>query len=208
MLWKEWSGHYAVRSYDTCHEREYFAIRHAAGLIDVSPLFKVEVRGADAGELLSRVTVRDVCRLRVGRVTYLCWCDDDGRVIDDGTVSRIEDEHYRLTANGPVLAWLQRHALGLSVTLEDSTDQLGALALQGPESRAILAAVSGIERLRYFRLQAAHVGRVPVLVSRTGYTGDLGYEIWVDRHAALEVWDALTETGRAHGLAPGRQRLA
>ncbi len=108
LFWKDWSGFYAVRSYDTVHEREYYAIRHAAGLIDVSPLYKYEVQGPDAGALLARVMVRDVRKLKVGRVTYLCWCDDDGKVIDDGTVSRLEQDHYRVTANGPSIAWLHR----------------------------------------------------------------------------------------------------
>ena len=108
--WKDWSGYYAVRSYDTDHDREYQALRHAAALFDVSPLHKYEVRGAGAGDLLARVMVRDVRRLRPGRVTYLCWCDDDGKVVDDGTVARLDDDHFRVTSNWPTLAWLQRHA--------------------------------------------------------------------------------------------------
>ena len=203
-FWKDWSGYYAVRSYDTCHEREYHALRQAAGLIDVSPLHKYEVRGPDAGRLLARVMVRDVSKLRVGRVTYLCWCDDDGKVVDDGTVARLDREHYRVTSNGPTLAWLERHARGDRVTIEDTSDRLGALALQGPRSRAILSECcdADLERLKFFRLTPARLDGVAVQISRTGYTGDLGYEIWVDRDDALAVWDAVVAAGRPHRLQP------
>jgi aminomethyltransferase len=135
LFWKEWAGHHAVRSYDTCHEREYFALRHAAGMIDVSPLYKYEVHGPEAAAFLAHVTVRDARKLKIGRVAYLCWCDDEGKVVDDGTVSRLERDHFRLTANEPTLSWLQRHAGRFRVTIEDSTEQFGALSLQGPRSR-------------------------------------------------------------------------
>ena len=203
MFWKDWAGHYAVRSYDTCHEPEYFAIRHAAGLIDVSPLHKCDVRGPDAGALLALVTVRDTRKLRVGRMTYLCWCDDDGQVMDDGTVARLDEEQYRLTANHPSMAWLQEQARGFRVSIEDTTERLGALALQGPASREILKqAASGVDldRLRFFRLSAARVGGADVVISRTGYTGDLGYEVWVDRDRALDVWDAILDAGRPYRI--------
>ena len=203
-FWKDWSGHYAVRSYGTCHEREYHAVRQAAGLIDVSPLHKYELRGPGAGELLARVTVRDLRKLRVGRVTYLCWCDDDGKVVDDGTVCRLGEQHYRLTANLPSLAWLERHVRGEQVTIEDASEQIAALALQGPRSRAVLAgcADADFERLGFFRVMRAKIDGLPVHVSRTGYTGDLGYEIWVGRDDALGVWDAIMAAGRPHRLQP------
>ena len=204
LLWKEWAGYYAVRSYDSCHEREYYAIRHAAGLIDVSPLFKYEVSGPDAAVFLSRVMVRNIRKLRRGRVTYLCWCDDDGKVVDDGTVSRLSDEHYRVTAAEPSLAWLQRHAHGYRVEIEDSSLRLGALALQGPLSRAILDRLTGgaVAKLRFFRLIETRIDGVPVHVTRTGYTGDLGYEIWVDGEQALIVWDALLAAGAPYRMEP------
>jgi aminomethyltransferase len=204
MFWKEWAGHYAVRSYDTCHEREYFALRHAAGLIDVSPLFKYEVRGHDAGAFLARVLVRDARKLRPGRVTYLCWCDDDGKILDDGTLSRLGDEHYRLTANGPALAWLERHVRGDRVTIEDATARIGALALQGPKSREILKRITDVDldRLRFFRIASGTIDGTRVEISRTGYTGDLGYEIWVDRETALPIWDAVIAAGRDYRLEP------
>jgi aminomethyltransferase len=204
LLWKEWSGYYAVRSYDTCHEREYYALRHAAGLIDVSPLFKADLRGPDAAALLSLVTVRDLRKLRVGRVTYLCWCDDDGKVVDDGTVTRIGEQHYRLTGNGPLCGWLARYSDGFDVDVEDTSETYGALALQGPLARAVLVEAAGpeIAKLRFFRGAEGSVGGIPVLITRTGYTGDLGYEIWVERDRGVEVWDRLMAAGRAYRLQP------
>ena len=204
MFWKEWAGHYAVRSFDTCHEREYFALRHAAGLIDVTPLYKYEVTGPDAAALLARVTVRDVRKMRVGRVSYLCWCDDRGKVLDDGTVSRLDEEHFRVTAAEPALAWLSEHGARLRVQVEESTDALGALALQGPNAREILRRASDIDvdRLRFFRLARGRIDDAPVIVTRTGFTGDLGYEIWVERDHALDVWDAICAAGRDWRLQP------
>ncbi|MCP3978933.1 MAG: aminomethyl transferase family protein [bacterium] len=204
LFWKDWGGFHAVRSYDTCHEREYMALRHAAGLIDVSPLFKYEVRGKDAARFLSRIMVKDVAQMKPGRVTYLCWCDDHGKVLDDGTVSRLDDEHFRVTAAEPSLSWLTRHAERYHLTVEDSTERLGALALQGPRSREILATVCDVDltRLRYFRVRRGRVAGIDVWISRTGYTGDLGYEIWVDAGEALRVWDALIDAGRPHRLEP------
>ena len=204
LFWKDWSGFHAVRSYDAGHEREYYAIRHAAGLIDVSPLYKYEVHGPDAGALLARVMVRDVRKLKVGRVAYLCWCDDDGMLVDDGTVSRLDEEHYRVTANGPTLAWLHRHRQGERVTLEDSSRRLCALALQGPNARDILKQIcdADLDRLKFFRVTRTKAAGLDVHVSRTGYTGDLGYEIWVGREDALTLWDALTHAGRPYRLEP------
>jgi aminomethyltransferase len=204
MLWKDWSGYYAVRAYGPCHEREYFALRHAAGLIDVSPLMKYDIRGKEAGAFLAYLTVRDLRKLKVGRVTYLCRCDADGKVVDEGTVTRLEEDAYRLTANGPMLGWLHDHAHGFQVNIEDSSTRLGVLALQGPRAREILSGAvdEDIAGLRYFAWQDARIGDVPVMVSRTGYTGDLGYEIWMDSEQALPVWDALMSAGAAHRLLP------
>ena len=202
--WKEWSGYYAVRSYDTCHEREYLALRHAAGLIDVSPLFKTEIHGAEAAELLSAVTVRDVRDLPVGRVTYLCWCDDDGFVVDDGTVTRLGKERFRLTGNGAHYAWLHRYIDDYKATAVDTTESTAALAVQGPNARKLLAAagVDGIESLKFFRSMEASLAGYPVDISRTGYTGDLGYEIWIDRGGAVELWGAMMTAGRDLRVQP------
>ena len=205
MAWKDWAGYYAVRSYDTYVEREYHAIRHAAGLLDVTPLYKYEVTGPGAGALLSYVMSKDVRRMKVGRVSYVCWCGDDGKVVDDGTVSRLEKEHFRVTAAEPSLAWLQRHARDFQVTIEDSSSRVAALALQGPRSREILKGVvtgADMDSLRFFFSTAATVGDVPVHVSRTGYTGDLGYELWIPAERALDVWDAVMEAGADHRIQP------
>ncbi len=204
MFWKDWAGCYAVRSYDTCHEREYFALRHRAGLIDVSPLYKYEVRGPDAADLLSRVMVKDIRKLKVGRVTYLCWCDDEGKVADDGTVSRLGEASYRVTAAEPALAWLTGHARSLDVAIEDHSTRLGALALQGPTSREILknACDADLDSLRYFGVTRAVIDKAPVHISRTGYTGDLGYEVWVERERALDVYDAIMVAGKPYRIEP------
>jgi aminomethyltransferase len=201
---KDWAGYCAVCSYDTTHEREYFAFRESAGLLDVTPLYKYEVHGRDAAALLSRMMVRDVGKLKVGRVAYSCWCDDDGKVIDDGTVARLDECHYRMTAADPTLHWLHALSRGLTVTIEDSSARLAALALQGPTSRAILAAASDadLDALKFFGIARASIARLPVWVSRTGYTGDLGYEVWVERDGALPIWDALTAAGRPYGIEP------
>jgi aminomethyltransferase len=202
--WKDWSGYAAVCSFDTTHDREYFAFRESAGLLDVSPLFKYEVRGPDAARLLSRMLVRDVSKLAVGRVGYACWCDDRGKVIDDGTVARLDEDQFRLTAADPTLHWLQALARGFRVTLEDSSTRLAALALQGPTSRDVLRAASDadLDALRFFGVTTARIDGLDVWISRTGYTGDLGYEVWVERGGALRLWDALMAAGAPYGITP------
>jgi len=204
LLWKEWSGCHAVRSFDTTHDREYYAFRHSAGLLDVSPLTKVEVAGEDAGRFLARVMARDVSRLPVGRVAYVCWCDDDGKVVDDGTVARLDERRFRVTANHPALGWLARLRRRERVVLRDVSREVAALALQGPTSRRILEQVSDVDlsRMRFFRIRAGRLAGVPVEISRTGYTGDLGYEVWTSAAHALEAWDAIVEAGRDLRLQP------
>ncbi len=157
LFYKDWAGYYTVSSYDTCHEREYYALRNAAGLIDVSPLYKYEIHGKDAAAFLSRVMTRNIGDLKVGRCTYLCWCDDYGKVLDDGTVSRLDDTYFRVTAAEPTLSWLMRQSRRFDVTIEDSTDRIGTLSLQGPNSRDILKNVSDadMDSLRYFGLTKA-----------------------------------------------------
>lgn len=204
QTWRRWAGHLAASSYELVHEREYHAIRSAAALLDVSPLYKYLVTGPDAVRLLDRVVTRDVSALEVGRVLYTPWCDAAGKVMDDGTIARLDETAFRLTSAEPNLRWLHLNATGLDATIEDVSDATAALALQGPNARAILceAAGSDLGGLRYFRVTRAEVGGVPVTVTRTGYTGDLGYEIWVDAGRALPVWDALTAVGAAYGLTP------
>ena len=202
--WKDWAGYYAVCSYDTDHDREYNAIRHAAGLIDVTPLFKYEVKGADAASFLSYVWARDIRRLKDGQVAYGCFCNEGGHVVDDGTVTRWDEEHFRMTSADPSYEWLMRHARGFDVTVRDITDEMCALALQGPTSRAILAEVCGEEvaELGFFRATATRLNRKKIEVTRTGFTGDLGYELWMPNDRALEVWDALMDAGHIHGIEP------
>ena len=201
--WKEWAGYYAVCSYDTCHEPEYAAFRHAAGLLDVSPLQKYLVTGRGAAGLLAYVMTRDITRLKVGRVTYTCFCDAHGKVIDDGTVARLEENTFRVTSASPALAWLERHSRGFSVEITDQSESIAALAVQGPTSRAVLENALGAElQLPFFRIAAGNIGGIEVEISRTGYTGDLGYEVWVPAEHALAVWDALMAAGRPHGLLP------
>ena len=169
-LWKEWAGYHAVRSFDNCLEREYHAVRQAAGLIDVSPLHKLDFRGRDAARLLSQTTVRDARKLRSGRVTYLCWCDEDGQVVDDGTLCRLGNDHFRLTSNAPNLAWFSNRARGMELSIEDSTESWAALALQGPRSAAILedCVDGGFKPLRFFRQRRTSIGGHEVEISRTG----------------------------------------
>ena len=204
MSWRDWAGYFAVSAYEATHEREYNAIRNAAALIDVSPLFKYRVSGKDATRLVDRVVTRDVPKMAVGQVSYTNWCDGDGKVIDDGTVSRLAPELYRWTAAEPNLRWIRQNAQGLDVLVEDISDALAALALQGPMSREILKACAegDVAGLRYFRVMNAKIHGIPVEISRTGYTGDLGYEIWVAPEQALPLWDALMQAGRPYDITP------
>jgi aminomethyltransferase len=205
MSWRDWAGYFAVSSYEVHHEREYNAIRNAAALIDVSPLFKYRVSGRDATRLVDRVVTRDVPKMKTGQVSYTHWCDGRGKVIDDGTVSRLDENVYRWTAAEPNLRWIHMNSHGLQVTVEDISDRLGALALQGPTSRAILEkCVEGadITNLKYFRVTPARLRGIPVEISRTGYTGDLGYEIWVPWDKGELVWDALMDVGRPYDITP------
>jgi aminomethyltransferase len=202
--WREWSGYFAASAYDDSHEIEYNAIREAAAFIDVSPLYKYLVTGPDATRLVDRVITRDANKLAVGRVYYTSWCNEDGRVVDDGTVARLDEQSYRWTAADPSLRWLRMNARGLDVAIEDVSEHVAALAVQGPLSRDVLEAATGAEwgDLRYFGRRAAEVGKIPVDVSRTGYTGDLGYEVWVERGDAVEVWDVFMAAGRPYGVTP------
>jgi aminomethyltransferase len=208
MQWREWSGYFAASVYADAHDIEYNAIREAAALIDVSPLYKYRIEGPGALALVDRVITRDATRLAVGQVYYTPWCDEHGKVIDDGTVHRLAETEYRLTAADPQYRWLAMNTAGLDVTIEDDSGRLAAVALQGPRSRAVLEAAGGASfaDLRYFRRRAARIGSgrsaTDVDVSRTGYTGDLGYEIWVAADRATAVWDALADAGKPHGIRP------
>ncbi len=204
MQWREWSGYFASSAYADHHDIEYNAIREAAALIDVSPLYKYRVAGPDATRLVDRVITRDATRLTAGRVYYTPWCDEHGKVIDDGTVHALDDGAYRWTAADPQGRWLALNAAGLDVTITDESATVAAVALQGPCSRDVLeaAAESSFADLGYFRRRAASIAGVAVDVSRTGYTGDLGYEIWMPADAATTVWDRLMEVGVAWAIRP------
>jgi len=204
LNYREWSGYYAVSAYESHHEHEYNAIRNASALIDVSPLFKYFVTGKDASRLVDRIITRDVSKMGVGQVYYTPWCDEHGKVIDDGTVSRLAEQTFRWTAADPSLRWLRQNAAGLDVQVDDVTEQVAALALQGPTSARLLRAVAqaDIDSLKYFRVTSGTIAGVPVDISRTGYTGDLGYEIWMPADRALTVWDALIAGGRPFDIKP------
>jgi aminomethyltransferase len=204
MQWREWSGYFAASAYSDAHDIEYNAIREAAALIDVSPLYKYLVRGPDSAALVDRIITRNARKLAVGRVYYTSWCDEHGRVIDDGTVARLDETVYRWTAADPSLRWFRMNARGLDVEIEDVSERVAALALQGPLSRDVLEAATGDYwgDLRYFGRRPSRVGGTPVDVSRTGYTGDLGYEIWVDSAEAVQLWDAVVEAGRPYEARP------
>jgi aminomethyltransferase len=198
LNYREWSGYYAVSVYEVHHEHEYNAIRNASALIDISPLYKYLITGKDATKLVNRVITRDIKKVSVGQVIYCCWCDEQGKVIDDGTVTRLEENKYRWTAADPSLRWFRQNGTNMDVQIEDISEKVAALALQGPTSGKLLksAAEADIANLKYFRVTHGKIAGVPVDISRTGYTGDLGYEIWVPWTDAVKVWDAVVETGK------------
>jgi aminomethyltransferase len=202
--WRRWSGYVVASSYELTHEREYHAIRSSAALLDISPLYKYAVEGKDAARLLDRVVTRNVSRSAPGQVLYTGWCDAAGKMIDDGTIARFDEQRFRMTSAEPNLRWLEDNAAGLDVSVRDVSDDLAALALQGPNSRAILQALADddLAQVRFFRFVETLLSGIPVTISRTGYTGDLGYEVWVDADQALPVWDALCETGADYGIVP------
>ena len=204
QTWRRWAGHEVASAYDPHPDREYAAVRNAAALFDVSPLHKYMIGGRDAQRLLDRMVTRDVTKCRVGQVQYTPWCDAAGKVIDDGTISRLDDETYRLTSAEPNLRWLSMNGVGLEASVEDVSGELGALALQGPLSREILKQLcdADLDGLRYFRLTQTSIAGAAVTISRTGYTGDLGYEIWVPAADAVRVWDTLMAAGKSYGITP------
>ena len=203
LSYREWSGYYAVSSYELHHEHEYNAIRNASALIDITPLFKYRLTGKDATRLVDRVITRDMQKVKVGQVIYTPWCDEQGKVIDDGTVSRLKENTYRWTAADPSLRWFTQNAAGMDVAIEDISESTVALALQGPTSGKLLKSFvkdADIENLKYFRVTSGTLAGVPVDISRTGYTGDLGYEVWIPAEHAIKVWDALMEHGKAFDI--------
>ena len=204
--WRRWSGHTVASSYEMTHDREYLAIRNACVLIDVSPLCKYKIHGKDAMAYLNRLVTRDVSKCTVGGMLYTPWCDSRGKVIDDGTIARLGENEYRLTSAEPNLRWLEDNAIGYDVKIDEVTDDLGTLALQGPRSRDLLKSLTGekegLDKLEFYRFLNTKIAGVPVMISRTGYTGDLGYEIWMAADKAEGLWDAFIETGKGFGMQP------
>ena len=202
--WRRWAGYLAATSYELTHENEYFAIRTKAALLDISPLKKYIVEGPDAQNLLDRLVTRNIAICKVGQVMYTPWCDEEGKVIDDGTVQRLSENKFRITSAEPNLEWIESNSTGMDVMIKDDSYSTAALALQGPNSREILNAVSSksLDSLKFFWMMETTFEDIPVTISRTGYTGDLGYEIWMDPNDALSVWDLLMNKGKTFGITP------
>jgi aminomethyltransferase len=202
--WTDWAGYYAVCSYNLPNDSEYYAIRHCAGLIDISPLFKYQITGPDAAAFLCRIMARNIKNTRIGQASYSCWCDDFGKIIDDGTVFRLDEDYFRVHSAEPMRAWFEQFRGDFNVALKDISATIAAVAIQGPTSRDILKQIFDIDldALAYFGVTAAKLNKQDVYISRSGYTGDLGYEIWVENTAALPLWDALMSAGKPFLLQP------
>ena len=208
--WRRWSGYLSATNYELTHENEYFAIRTKAALLDITPLYKYLIEGLDAQRFLDRLVTRNINICKVGQVMYTPWCDEDGKVIDDGTVQRLSERKFRITSAEPNFEWLEHNSSGMNLTILDDSVTTAAVALQGPNSRDILNAVSSdsLDSLKFFWMMDTMFNNIPVSISRTGYTGDLGYEIWMDPNDALFIWDLLLEKGKLYGITPtGLQAL-
>ncbi len=202
-LWTHWAGHLVAEKYQMSEKFEYFAVRNAASLYDTSPLYKYRIAGPDSERFLAGVLIRDVRSCPPGRAQYTAWCDGEGYLVEDGVVFRIGPEEFLLTAARPNLSYLSSLVTHESVNIEDVSRAYGALSLQGPHARQIITALDpSMTGLEYFHHAPAKLGGAAVLVSRTGFTGDLGYEIWLDPDDALQVWDTLIEAGAGRGLIP------
>ncbi len=208
--WRRWSGYLAATNYELTHENEYFAIRTKAALLDITPLYKYIISGPDAQQFLDRLVTRNIGICKVGQVMYTPWCDEDGKQIDDGTIQRLAKDKFRITSAEPNLEWIEHNAAGMDLTIRDDSKTTAALALQGPNSRAILNSIASdsLDSLKFFWMMDTQFHDISVTISRTGYTGDLGYEIWMDPKDALSVWDLLMDKGKSYGITPtGLQAL-
>jgi len=201
--WSLWNNWLLPDMFAPDHIQEYNAIRTACAVFDMSPIPKYHIHGRDAVRFLNRLLTQDVSRCDIGQALYTTWCDDDGKILDDGILARLDEQSFRLTAGEPWLYWLEDNSASLEVSIEDVTE-LGILALQGPCSRDLLNTLtnSDLNGLKYFRMIRTDLAGLPVEVSRTGYTGDLGYELWVEPHLALRLWDSVFEAGEAYNLMP------
>ena len=208
--WRRWSGYLSATNYELNHENEYFAIRTKAALLDITPLCKYIIKGPDAQAYLNRLVTRNINICKVGQVMYTPWCDENGKVIDDGTIQRLSKDEFRITSAEPNLDWIESNAKNLNLSIEDDSSKTAALALQGPNSRKILNVVAkdSLDQLKFFYMINTQIGNCNVLISRTGYTGDLGYELWIDPKDSLTVWDTLIDKGKPYGITPtGLQAL-
>jgi len=208
--WRRWSGYLSATNYELTHDNEYFAIRTKSALIDITPLKKYIIEGLDAQRFLDRLVTRNISICKVGQVMYTPWCDEDGKLIDDGTIQRLSKNKFRITSAEPNLEWLQFNAVNMDLSITDDSYTTAALALQGPSSRSILNKIASdsLDSLSFFWMIDTTFGDIPVSISRTGYTGDLGYEIWIDSQDALSVWDLLLKEGKLYGITPaGLQAL-
>ena len=202
-LWEHWANHLVATRYQMSEKFEYFAVRNAAGLFDTSPLYKYRIHGPDAERYLAGVLARDIRTCPPGHAQYTVWCDDRGFVIEDGVILRHAADEFFLTAAEPNLAYFEGLVGRLDVGIEEVTNQWAILAIQGPKSRDLLASVApDTAALPYFGLASTRIAGLPVTISRTGYTGDLGFEVWVAADDALVVWDAIWAAGRGHGVIP------
>ena len=202
--WESWNGYkFADHFYDT--EFEYFCIRNMCGTYDITPMQKYEITGADAEAMLNRMVTRDVSKLKTNRVIYVCWCTDEGRLIDDGTIFRLGPEKFMLSCGATNNAWLRKAAIGFDdVNIVDCTDDFGALSFQGPATCEVLKkmGLAGIENLKPFGVMHFPFEGDNLMVSRTGFTGDLGYELWIPAHLGLALWDVLYAAGEDYGIQP------
>ena len=208
--WRRWSGYLSATNYEMTHDHEYFSIRTKAALLDITPLKKYILEGPDAQLFLDRLVTRNIAICRVGQVMYTPWCDESGKVIDDGTIQRLSENKFRITSAEPNLEWIQFNAMDLDLNIIDDSYSTAALALQGPNSRAILNKISSdsLDSLKFFCMMETTFGNIPISISRTGYTGDLGYEIWINPGDALTIWDLLIDAGKSYGITPtGLQAL-
>lgn len=202
-LWSHWSGHLAAVKYQMSEKFEYYAIRNRVALIDTSPLYKYRITGPDAEAYLAWLLARDVTACADGQAQYTLWCDDAGHVVEDGVVFRHAADHFLLTAAEPNLAYLTDRIGRRKVAIEEVSAEVGSLAVQGPRARSLLSKLTNeVDQLGFFHHTPAKIGGASVSVSRTGYTGDLGYEVWVEADDAPAVWDAIAEAGEPHGALP------
>ncbi len=201
--WHNWKG-YSTPDELYCSETEYFAIRNATAVFDVSPMTKYRITGPDSLAYINRVVTRDMAKIKPGRVAYAIWCDDQGQVLDDGTIFHLREGEYRLCSQERHLDWLMASAIGFNVNIVEETAEVAGLAVQGPTSYSVLSGLglSGLDELKVFGLMHCDFEGSELMVSRTGFTGDLGYELWIEPAKAEALWDALFEAGKLYGIRP------